>query len=203
MFSQFIPAPNLASANHINKTKPQNNNQYFGRLDYNDAQLHVVLPLLLASDSTYAPLLAANMGNNVLVDPWQAVLANTRLIGSNKVNELRLGVNRMVSQNIQQRANTANIVKDLGIPDIDTSIPLFWGIPVFQFTGYSAIGECNDCPFVNYNTTFQVKDDFSWTKGRHSFKFGGDTHGLRYNQVGAVVPRGRFLLRPVHRQPHC
>jgi len=51
------------------------------------------------------------MGNNVLVDAWQAVLANTRLIGANKVNELRLGVNRMVSQNIQQRANTVNVVQ--------------------------------------------------------------------------------------------
>ncbi|MBL8240499.1 MAG: TonB-dependent receptor [Bryobacterales bacterium] len=195
MFSQFIPAPNLAGANNYinNEGRRQNNNQYFGRLDYNEsANSTWFFRYSLAADSTYAPLLAADMGNNVLVDPWQAVLANTRLIGANKVNELRLGVNRMVSQNIQQRANTSNIVRDLGIPDIDTSIPLFWGIPVFQFTGFSAIGECNDCPFVNYNTTFQIKDDFSWTSGRHSFKFGGDTRRLRYNQVGAVVPRGRF-----------
>ncbi len=195
MFSQFIPLPNISAANNYinNEGRRQNNNQYFGRLDYNEsANSTWFFRYSLAADSTYAPQLATNMGNNVLVDPWQVVLANTRLIGANKVNELRLGVNRMVSQNIQQRANTVNVVKELGIPDIDTSIPLFWGIPVFQFTGYSAIGECNDCPFVNYNTTFQVKDDFSWTSGRHSFKFGGDTRRLRYNQVGAVVPRGRF-----------
>lgn len=98
----------------------------------------------------------------------------------------------MISQNTQQRANTTNVVRDLGIPDIDTSIPLLWGIPVFQFTGYSAIGECNDCPFVTYNTTFQIKDDFSWTKGRHSIKFGGDWRQFRYNRIGTVVPRERF-----------
>lgn len=195
MFSEFIPAPNLASANNYinNEGRRQGNNQYFGRLDFNEnSNSNWFFRYSLASDSSYVPQLATNMGNNVLVDPWQAVIANTRLIGANKVNEFRFGVNRMTSQNIQQRANTTNVVRDLGIPDIDTSIPLFWGIPVFQFTGFSAIGECNDCPFVNYNTTFQVKDDFSWTKGRHSIKFGGDWRRLRYNQVGAVVPRGRF-----------
>ncbi|MBI2686328.1 MAG: TonB-dependent receptor [Acidobacteria bacterium] len=195
MFSEFIPVPNQAGANNYinNEGRRQNNNQYFGRLDYTESASSTwFFRYSKADDTTYAPQLAVNTGNNVLVTPWQAVLANTRLFGATKVNEFRLGVNRMISQNIQQRANTVNIVKDLGIPDIDTSIPLFWGIPVFQFNGYSAIGECNDCPFVNYNTTFQIKDDFSWTKGRHSLKFGGDWRRLRYNQIGAVVPRGRF-----------
>ena len=47
-------------------------------------------------------------------------------------------------------------------------------------------------PFVNWNTSFQFKDDFSWTRGRHQVKFGGELRRLRYNQIGAVVPRGRF-----------
>ncbi|MBL8235342.1 MAG: hypothetical protein JNL98_42995, partial [Bryobacterales bacterium] len=87
MFSQFIPAPNLAGANNYinNEGRRQNNNQYFGRLDYNEsANSTWFFRYSLAADSTYAPLLAADMGNNVLVDPWQAVLANTRLIGANK-----------------------------------------------------------------------------------------------------------------------
>src|SRR5439155_16706452 len=38
----------------------------------------------------------------------------------------------------------------------------------------------------------QFKDDFSWTRGKHQVKFGGELRRLRYNQIGAVVPRGRF-----------
>jgi hypothetical protein len=131
-------------------------------------------------------------GNNVQVEAKQPVLANTRLFGSSKVNEARFAVNRFVSRNIQTRANTSNIVQTLGIPGVDTSIPLFWGIPFFQISGFSSIGECNDCPFVNWNTSFQFKDDFSWTRGRHQVKLGGEVRRLRYNQIGAVVPRGRF-----------
>src|SRR4029450_10431278 len=31
-----------------------------------------------------------------------------------------------------------------------------------------------------------------WTRGRHSFKFGGEVRRVRYNQIGGVVTRGRF-----------
>ncbi|MEJ7607793.1 MAG: hypothetical protein WKF37_16355 [Bryobacteraceae bacterium] len=105
------------------------------------------------SDPQYLPSLHLT-GNNVQIDAKQPVLANTRLFGANKVNEVRFAANRFVSQNIQTRANSTNVVGALGIPGLDTSIPLFWGIPVFQIAGLSNIGDCNDCPFVNWNTTF-------------------------------------------------
>ena len=108
------------------------------------------------------------------------------------MNEFRFAVNRFVSQNIQTRANKENVAGTLGIPGVDTSIPLFWGIPFIQISNFGSIGECNDCPFVNWNTSFQMKDDFSWNKGRHQVKFGGEARRIRYNQIGAVVPRGRF-----------
>ncbi len=134
------------------------------------------------------------MGNNVVVDAKQPVVGNTRLFGASKVNEFRFAVNRFVSQNIQTRANATNIVGGLGIPGVDTSIPLFWGIPFFQINGFSSIGECNDCPFVNWNTSFNLSDGFSWTRGKHQIKFGGDYRRFRYNEIGAVVPRGRFTF---------
>ncbi len=198
VLDKYYPIPNVSSttANFINNEgRRQNNGQYFGRLDFNESQNSSwFFRYSEGDDGGYLPAFVPNTGNNVQVNPKQAVLANTRLFGATKVNEFRFGVNRMVSQNIQQRANTQNVVKELGIPDVDTSIPLFWGIPFFQVTGYTNIGECNDCPFVNWNTTFQFKDDFSWNKGKHSIKIGGEWRRLRYNQIGAVVPRGRFTF---------
>ena len=56
------------------------------------------------------------------------------------------------------------------------------------------MGEESDAPFINYDTTIQLTDNFSWTVGKHSFKFGGEVRRVRYNQIGGVVTRGRFTF---------
>ena len=200
ILSDFYPLPNVNAANNYvnNEGRRSDSNQFHLRFDFQESSnSNWFFRYSQAGDPQYLPsftTVAPGMGNNVKADAKQPVIANTRLFGSNKVNEIRFAVNRFVSQNIQTRANTTNIVKELGIPGVDTSIPLFWGIPFFQISGFSSIGECNDCPFVNWNTSFQFKDDFSWTKGRHQIKLGGDIRRFRYNQIGAVVPRGRFTF---------
>ncbi len=191
ILNEFYPLPNNAGANNFinNEGRRSDSDQYHGRIDFNEsANSNWFFRYSQVSDPQYLPSFAPLTGNNVQIDAKQPVLANTRLFGANKVNEVRFAVNRFISQNIQTRANATNVVGSLAIPGLDTSIPLFWGIPVFQISGFSNLGDCNDCPFVNWNTTFQLKDDFSWTAGKHQVKFGGEFRRLRYNQIGAVVP---------------
>ena len=191
---QLFPQPNLAGPNNFinNEGRRSDSNQYHGRIDFNEsASSNWFFRYSQADDPQYLPSFAPMTGNNVNIEAKQWVLSNTRVFGATKVNEVRFAVNRFISQNIQTRASTNNVVQELGIP-IDTGIPLFWGIPVFQISGLSNVGDCNDCPFVNWNTTFQLRDDFSWTLGKHQVKLGGELRRLRYNQIGAVVPRGRF-----------
>ena len=47
-------------------------------------------------------------------------------------------------------------------------------------------------PFINDDTTIQFVDNFSWTVGKHAFKFGGEVRRVLYDQIGGVVTRGRF-----------
>jgi hypothetical protein len=200
ILNDFYPLPNLSGVPNFlnNEGRRSDSDQYHGRIDFQESsQSSWFFRYSQSGDPQYLPNLtsiAPGMGNNVVVDAKQTVIANTRLFGASRVNEFRFAVNRFVSQNIQTRANTTNIVSSLGIPGVDTSIPLFWGIPFFQINGFSSIGECNDCPFVNWNTSFNVSDGFSWTRGRHQIKFGGDYRRFRYNEIGAVVPRGRFTF---------
>ena len=198
IFNDFYPLPNVAgNLNYLrNEGRSSDSNQYHGRLDFQQSSSsNWFFRFSQSEDPQYLPSgtsVSPGTGNNVRVDAKQIVLGNTWLFGPTKVNEARVSVNRFISQNIQTRAFSSNIVQSLGIPGVDTSIPLFWGIPFFQISGFSSIGECNDCPFVNWNTSFQATDGFSWNKGQHQIKFGGDTRRLRYNEIGAVVPRGRF-----------
>ncbi len=131
------------------------------------------------------------MGINTDTDVQQGVLANTRTFGSNKVNDIRFGLSRLVNAHISPRANTVNVVKDLGI-NLPSENPLYWGVPNIGITGLAGLGEESDAPFINYDTTIQLVDNFSWTLGTHSWKFGGEVRRVRYNQIGGVVTRGRF-----------
>lgn len=200
VLNDFYPLPNQAGTgalgianNYLNgEGRRTNGDQWTLRSDLTAIQDNTFFfRFSQTKEPQYIPFAIADQGNDVDILGQQGVLGHTKVIGSNKVNEFRFGMNYFSSANIQQRAFQRNVVGELGLNGLSQD-PLFWGIPVFQISGFSNIGECNDCPFVNWNTTFQFSDNFSWVAGKHSFKFGGEFRRLRYNQIGAVVPRGRF-----------
>jgi hypothetical protein len=200
VLNEFYPLPNQAGTgalgianNYLNsESRSTDGDQWTVRTDLTQSQANsFFFRFSQTKEPQYIPSVIFNQGNNVDVLGQQGVLGHTAVIGPNKVNEFKFGMNYFKSANIQQRAFQRNVVGELGLRGISQD-PLFWGIPVFQISGFANVGECNDCPFVNWNTTFHWSDNFSWTTGKHSLKFGGEFRRLRYNQIGAVVPRGRF-----------
>ena len=201
VLNEFYPLPNRQTAtlanNYINNESRRNDgDQFTGRLDWLISDRQSAFFRFSRSDELlYQPggtTPVFNMGTNVDVLAEQGVLSHTSLFGGNKVNEAKFGINYFTSANIQQRAFQRNVVQELNIPGVSRDQPLYWGIPVFQISGFSNVGECNDCPFVNWDTTFMVSDNFSWNRGSHALKMGGEYRRVRFNQIGAVVPRGRF-----------
>ena len=131
------------------------------------------------------------MGTNTDTDVHQMVLGNTRTIGTNKLNDLRIGYGYLKNAHISPRANMVNVVKELGI-NLPTDNPLYWGVPNIGVSGLSGLGEESDAPFINDDKTIQFVDNFSWILGEHSVKFGGEIRRVLYDQIGGVVTRGRF-----------
>ena len=147
----------------------------------------------LSHELGYDPFAIPNMGINTDTDVHQAVLANTRVLGSNKFNDLRFGYGKLDNAHISPRANTVNVVEELGI-NIPSDNPLYWGVPNIGITGLSGLGEESDAPFINHDTTIQIVDNFSWSVGEHAFKFGGELRRVLYDQIGGVVTRGRWAF---------
>jgi hypothetical protein len=200
VLNDFFPLPNQAGGgslgitnNYLNdEGRRTDGNQFTTRGDWTGTQNQTYFfRFSQTKEPQYLPSAIFNQGNNVDILGQQGVLGHTMVIGANKVNDFRFGMNYFNSRNIQQRASVRNVVGELGLQGVSQD-PLFWGIPVFQISGFTNVGECNDCPFVNWNTTFQFTDNFSWNVGKHSIRIGGEYRRLRYNQIGAVVPRGRF-----------
>ena len=106
---------------------------------------------------------------------------------------MRFGLGKLKNGHISPRANVDNVVGRLGI-NLPNDNPLYWGVPNIGVTGLSGIGEESDAPFINDDTTLQIVDNFTWTLGKHSFKFGGELRHVRYDQIGGVVTRGRWAF---------
>ena len=141
----------------------------------------------------YDPFAIPDMGINTDTDVQQLALGFTRVFASNKLNDLRFGLGKLKNSHISPRANVDNVVGRLGI-NLPNDNPLYWGVPNVGVTGLSGIGEESDAPFINDDTTLQVVDNFTWTLGEHSIKFGGELRHVLYDQIGGVVTRGRWAF---------
>jgi Carboxypeptidase regulatory-like domain/TonB dependent receptor len=191
----FFPLPQTSgrTANFVNNEGRRiDADQFTYRIDFTQSQnISWFFRQSLSSELGYDPFPVPDMGINTDTDVNQGVLSNTWVFGPNKVNEVKFGLMRLANAHISPRANNQNVVKELGI-NIPSDNPLYWGVPNIGITGIAGLGEESDAPFINYDTTIQLMENFSWTRGRHSFKFGGEIRRVRYNQIGGVVTRGRF-----------
>ncbi len=196
-FLEFFPAPNLPGAavdrNYQQQTKNNTDkdqftlrvdfnestgSQWFGRFGWTDEkQLNTGLPL---------------QGSTLATRAKQYMISNTRVLSATKVNEARFGANVMYNEMGNELGGVRNVVKELGLP-IPTEPPSSWGIPTISLPApYSGFGNSVNGPFVIDNRIFQVIDNFSWIKGKHSIRFGGEYRYDVYDQLGNEFPRGRF-----------
>jgi len=104
------------------------------------------------------------------------------------VNEVRLGFNRLQFLN--------------GLPE-----PIFsvggtdQNLARFLPSGYAAMGGAGAFTgtqgggtVLTRNNTYQVYDNFSWQKGRHSMRFGAEVLRIQYNRFETPNPLGTFTF---------
>jgi hypothetical protein len=198
---QWVPVPNIggplstAANNFLNtEGRPTNANQENARFDYvQSPNFTWMFRYAHSGEAQYTPINIPDEGTNTNSQVHQGMLGNTWVIGANKVNDFKFGISRLENIQASVHAGVRNIVAELGIQGIDTSNPLYWGTPnVNPGGGISNLGENSDVPFNTWDTIIQVTDNFSWMRGKHSFKFGGDLSRTRYNVLNGTVTRSRI-----------
>lgn len=110
------------------------------------------------------------------------MFSETHTIGTNKVNEFRLGF--IFSRN-NQDVTGARLFDQYGIKGtLDT--PRIKGLPVFAITGLSSLGTTGpgttpiaasgsgNFPSDKSGKIWQLLDNFSWVHDRHTIRFGAD-----------------------------
>jgi trimeric autotransporter adhesin len=90
--------------------------------------------------------------------------------------------------------NAAFSPASLGI-DLGSGVvlpPVDYGIPQVSFTSYS--GFSDPIPSLVRNQTFRVDDNVSWTRGKHTMRFGGEVRRVELNTQSDPNPRGGFVF---------
>ncbi len=185
---KYIPLPNSGpyfSTAAYNQTLRDDKGSF--RLDYNSRFGMISGYYFIDDFNLLNPYQSANLPGFADLTPGRAQMANiadTKTLGPDAVNEIRVHYMRMVqlsgipsggvgvslaSLGFATGANT------LGIVPLNTQ---YEGVPSIGFNNYS-IGV--DGFFAGqYNNTYQILDNFSKVKGTHTMKFGVDVH---YDQI--------------------
>ena len=137
-------------------------------------------------------------GTKITTGYEQYLGTNTRILSPNLVNEARFGYSRIFNAISTADAFTVNTVGTLGIANLPAGPPVQWGVPSMGFNGdgFSSLGDNSDDPYQIADNTTQLVDNLSWTKGKHTFKFGFEYNRQNFDQLGNQFLRGQFTFSP-------
>lgn len=82
---------------------------------------------------------------------------------------------------------------EVGFPGT-TKNPVAMGLPQVEATGYIILGHAYDIPKIWAVNNYQYSGTFTWIKGRHNLKFGGDFLRFQYFSRNYGDTRGRMTF---------
>ncbi len=124
-----------------------------------------------------APLIGTTQFQQAIKDQFSTNIAvgQTQVLGRNRVNELRVGYNRIRDDLFPWVTDTTPADFGFkGIPDGRVT-----GLPRIAIGGFSNLGEAAFLPNFKISEVVQAGDTFSFLRGRHALKAGGNYRFIR------------------------
>lgn len=196
---QYWPLPNATdpARNFLSTPKTQNDlDNVLGRVDFRLTDSDTVYARFAINRNPYtsagaAPAAGGRRSNDTA---HGAVINWTRVIGPNKLNSASISYNRFVQDSFGQNNGTP-LAAQAGITGISTD-PRDIGFPesiTFSAgTGFLSIGEA--AVRLRHITTYNANDTFTWTRGGHSVKVGGEFRNVQVNVFQTAATQGQFTF---------
>lgn len=185
-----LPVPtDVAGSTYVNASGllTQNNNNYSGRVDYTaTTKWNLFGRYSIGTEDALLPDRIPSRDNDNDARSQNATVSSTYVVRPTLLNETRVGFSRL-------RVLTGLIDPLFDVNGQKTNLPQFnvAGYPLFggagQFTGTTGGGLLRV-----RNSTFQVYDNVSWTRGRHIAKFGAEAVQIRYSRIETPSTLGNF-----------
>ncbi|PYU55723.1 MAG: hypothetical protein DMG55_26795 [Acidobacteria bacterium] len=119
----------------------------------------------------------------------QVRIAHSWTISSRSVNEFSVGYNRF--QNKNNITDNAKFTPQLGIPGVPDDC-----FPPLRFTGHNPVPPLFGvgCKNIDPSESYIYQDTFSYLRGKHGLKFGGEFRRYRYNTYEPGALSGDFTF---------
>ena len=177
LIKAFVPGPNFGSNQYsFQPISAGKTNQYLGRFDQNFGQKNSLSFYAFAQNAATVntlPFTGATLpgfGDQSLAYTKQFVASWNHTFSTNILNELRAGYTRLNFQSTTpQKAVQPSAV---GFSNIFPQYTAGAGYPFMGITGFFNLGFSTNGPQPRKDQTYQLTDNFSWVRGKHSFKFG-------------------------------
>lgn len=205
-FLEFLPLPNLPGVNNNYQAaqgRPINRDQFTGRGDFVESSSSQWFGRYSWGDENQLAEALRLNGEKLVTNFKQVMVTNTRVLSPSVVNEARFGFSKFYNTTGPELAFSRDVVAELGIPGLASGPSVQWGIPNISLDhGLAGFGNGSEGPYENNNRSIQFINNLSWTRGKHSFKFGGEVRNDVYRQVGNQFARGQFsFIRNATRNP--
>ncbi len=185
---QLLPEPTLPdpTGNYVvTRDALRRRHQMDTRFDQNfsaDSKVYVRYSLTNRHDEVPGPYDAPLIGTTQFQQAPKEQLAHnlaigqTQVLGRNRVNELRIGYNRIRDDLFPWVTDTTPAAFGFaGIPEI----PGVTGLPRIAIGGFSNIGEAAFLPNFKISEVSQAGDTFSFLRQRHAVKVGANYRFIR------------------------
>lgn len=207
---KYVPQPNMKmnslgadSNNYLDiRNESHFQNQGTARFDHNFSNHNTVMARYSGSSekgfspsngSTSTTENLPGFGANFDNFSQQSVLTWTHVLSSDKLNTGSVTLSRLSMDHTSQNDEINDIVSQLGIQGIGFGGEGAWGAPWFAVQGYTGIGDTFAAtPMHAWDTTVELRDTFSWQRGRHAIRFGGDGRRYIWPMWGFFQNRGYY-----------
>jgi outer membrane receptor protein involved in Fe transport len=124
------------------------------------------------------------------VNGYSAAVSEAHVFSTSKVNEFRLGYNRVNTSRFQQNYNT-NVSAEVGFPGVPyTQGDNNGGLPQLTFNDASTLGSPTYLPAIELQNTYTLSDTFTLITGNKTWKFGGEIRPEENTIYEPANPRG-------------
>jgi hypothetical protein len=123
-----------------------------------------------------------------------SLFSYTHTLGSSLHNDFRIGYHRIDFDTLNHFwvSGISGAGAALGIPGFDGDVvynnP---GIPSIGISAFSGLGQ-GGTNWHQFDTTFQMSNVMSWTRGTHNLRFGVDARRMATGRQAQNSPRGQF-----------